>query len=433
MRRWNLSHYAINSCVAAALLAGCGGSGAMPQSSAFDAHGDRSNYKVVYRFGPRPDGSNPKGRLLDVGGTLYGTTEYGGLYKCGSIPTDYYSCGTVFSITTGGTEKVLHRFAAQPDGDSPDAGLIDVGGTLYGTTRNGGSFYTGSVYTCGYETYFVYLGCGTVFSITPGGTEKVLHSFEASADDGAEPEAPLIEVRGTFYGTTDGGGAHRCGLYTGGCGTVFSITPGGTEKVLHSFNGRDGRLPVAGLIEAKGTLYGTTSGGGAYHCPVNYHDQRCGTVFSITRGGRAKVLHSFNGTDGKFPAADLLEVRGTFYGTTEEGGAYDFGTVFSITPGGTEKVLHSFNKTDGAYPVASLIEVKGTLYGTTRGGGMNGSGTVFSVTPDGTEQVVHSFGSGSDGVSPQASLIDVNGTLYGTTFLGGGGAFGLGTVFALKP
>ena len=64
---------------------------------------------------------------------------------------------------------------------------------------------------------------------------------------------------------------------------------------------------------------------------------------------------------------------------------------------------------------------------------MNGSGTVFSVTPDGTEQVLHSFGSGSDGVSPHASLIDVNGTLYGTTFLGGGGAFGLGTVFALKP
>jgi uncharacterized repeat protein (TIGR03803 family) len=96
-------------------------------------------------------------------------------------------------------------------------------------------------------------------------------------------------------------------------------------------------------------------------------------------------------------------------------------------------VLHSFNKADGAYPVASLIEVKGTLYGTTSGGGVNGSGTVFSVTPDGTEHVLHSFGSGSDGGSPLASLVDVNGTLYGTTFLGGGGAFGLGTVFALKP
>jgi uncharacterized repeat protein (TIGR03803 family) len=405
----------------------------MPQIRAFAPHGDRSNYKVVYRFGAAPDGSNPKGRLLDVRGTLYGTTEEGGSHMCGSIPTDYYSCGTVFSITTGGTEKVLHSFGAQPDGNSPDAGLIEVGGTLYGTTRNGGSFYTGSVYTCGYETYHVYLGCGTVFSIMPGGTEKVLHSFKASADDGAEPEAPLIEVRGTFYGTTDGGGAHRCGLYTDGCGTVFSITPGGTEKVLHSFNKTDGAYPVASLIEVKGTLYGTTSGGGARHCPVFYHGQRCGTVFSITRDGSAKVLHSFNGTDGKFPAADLLEVIGKFYGTTEEGGAHNFGTVFSITPGGTEQVVHSFNKADGAYPVASLIEVKGTLYGTTSGGGVNGSGTVFSVTPDGTEQVLHSFGSGSDGGSPLASLVDVNGTLYGTTFLGGGGAFGLGTVFALKP
>lgn len=243
MRKVRVSRGALNVWIAAALLAGCGGSqppfgapGMMPQIRAFAPHGDRSNYKVVYRFGAAPDGSNPKGRLLDVRGTLYGTTEEGGSHMCGSIPTDYYSCGTVFSITTGGTEKVLHSFGAQPDGNSPDAGLIEVGGTLYGTTRNGGSFYTGSVYTCGYETYHVYLGCGTIFSIMPGGSEKVLHSFKASADDGAEPEAPLIEVRGTFYGTTDGGGAHRCGLYTDGCGTVFSITPGGTEKVLHSFN-----------------------------------------------------------------------------------------------------------------------------------------------------------------------------------------------------
>jgi uncharacterized repeat protein (TIGR03803 family) len=49
-----------------------------------------------------------------------------------------------------------------------------------------------------------------------------------------------------------------------------------TETVLHSFGSQagDGEFPVAGLIlDKKGNLYGTTSGGGAY-------DE--GTVFKLT-------------------------------------------------------------------------------------------------------------------------------------------------------
>jgi len=37
-----------------------------------------------------------------------------------------------------------------------------------------------------------------------------------------------------------------------------------TETVLHSFNGRDGGIPVAGMIfDATGNLYGTATVGGA--------------------------------------------------------------------------------------------------------------------------------------------------------------------------
>jgi len=59
------------------------------------------------------------------------------------------------------------------------------------------------------------------------------------------------------------------------------------------------------------------------------------------------------------------------YGTTEFGGTYDNGTVFSVNPNtGAETVLHSFGSgADGEYPIASLIDVKGTLYGTTEEGG----------------------------------------------------------------
>ncbi len=110
-----------------------------------------------------------------------------------------------------------------------------------------------------------------------------------------------------------------------------------------------------------------------------------GTVFSIGRHGHEQVLHSFGSTarDGAIPAAGLVNLNGTLYGTTDSGGAHRSGTVFSITRDGVETVLYSFGTVpgDGAYPLAGLTAVGATLYGTTSSGGANGRGTVFSITP----------------------------------------------------
>jgi uncharacterized repeat protein (TIGR03803 family) len=307
-----------------------------------------------------------------------------------------------------------------------------VSGTLYGTTQFGGT----------YDCHKITCGAGTVFSITTDGTEKVLHSF-GERNDGSVPRAALINVDGKLYGTTSSGG-------TNGDGTVFSLTPSGDEKVLHNFGeGSDGQVPTAGLVDVDGTLYGTTSGGGAYSCYVSGGYLPCGTVFSITTGGKERVLHSFGkGTDGMTPAASLINVKGTLYGTTYAGGAdHGAGTVFSITPDGTEKVLHSFGEgTDGIGPAAGLIDLSGTLYGTTTIGGTYDSeiykggtygrdiyegGTVFSVTRSGKEKVLHSFGKGKDGDDPQAGLIKLMGRLYGTA--SSGGLHGYGGVFLLTP
>jgi uncharacterized repeat protein (TIGR03803 family) len=151
-----------------------------------------------------------------------------------------------------------------------------------------------------------------------------------------------------------------------------------------------------------------------------------------------RVLHSFTGADGADPQASLLDVAGTLYGTTYDGGAYGGGTVFSITTTGKERVLHSFGHgRDGAYPLASLIEANGTLYGTTFYGGASRHGTVFSLSTDGEESVLHSFGSTyTDGSLPASNLIDVDGTFYGTTVDGGGLHaclnFGCGTVYSIS-
>jgi len=169
---------------------------------------------VLYKFAGRPaDGGYPQGDLIDVNGTLYGTTAFGGSSSgCGSIIT----CGTVFSVTTAGKEKVLYSFTGGSDGATPLAGLINVNGTLYGTTAFGG----GSVFCDGG------IGCGTIFSVTTTGAEQVLHTFAGGSADGANPLADLIDVKGTLYGTTECGGP-KCGQSGSlhGCGTVFALTP----------------------------------------------------------------------------------------------------------------------------------------------------------------------------------------------------------------
>jgi uncharacterized repeat protein (TIGR03803 family) len=380
-------------------------------NSALDRGAGSQGYEVLHSFGGNNDGEYPTASLITAGDTFYGVTVNGGSHDW----------GTVFNIGTDGTENVLHSFHEKIRGRTPYGGLIDVSGTLYGTTAYGGRF-----------------DYGTFFSITPGGTEKVLHSF-GEQPDGGEPGAELIDVGGTLYGTTEVGGKNGCVGTDDGCGTVFRITTDGKEKVLYSFGkGSDGKFPATGLTDVGGTLYGTTGYGGEYGD---------GTVFSVTLDGKEKVLHSFRDTpDGAYPYATLLDVKGVLYGTTESGGGKNFcagtdggcGTVYRITRGGAEKVLHSFNGTDGRAPVGSLIDVSGTLYGVTVDGGANscvrynsGCGTVFSITTDGKEKVLHNFRRGIGGSGPGGGLTFKSGRLFGTT--DGGGAYGDGAVFSLTP
>ena len=128
-----------------------------------------------------------------------------------------------------------------------------------------------------------------------------------------------------------------------------------------------------------------------------------GTFFRVTLSGKEKTLHSFGSKhDRAGPSGSLVEVNGTFYGTTYYGGKISMGAVFELTPSGDEKVIHSFaGAPDGAFPLAGLVDVGGALYGTTWGGGTNASkyqgwGTVYRITTSGEETVIHSFGASGD-------------------------------------
>src|SRR5262249_53884680 len=58
-----------------------------------------------------------------------------------------------------------------------------------------------------------------------------------------------------------------------------------------------------------------------------------------------------------------------------------------------------------------LINVAGTFYGTTRAGGGSNDGTFYSLSTAGKDKILYRFHDGSDAEAPQAALLDVSGTL----------------------
>jgi uncharacterized repeat protein (TIGR03803 family) len=249
------------------------------------------------------------------------------------------------------------------------------------------------------------------------------HVFSFDGRNGKTPVANLTYSGGMLFGTTYGGGAMNGG-------TAFETTTGGTQHVLHSFKGgSDGVLPEAPLLPIGNALYGTTVNGGG---PGDE-----GTVFTVTANGAERVLYRFKGRkDGANPYAGLAELNGTLYGTTAAGGRHSEGTVFKISRSGTESLIYSFGATshDGQTPIARLTPRNGALYGTTYYGGTGcssaGCGTVFKVTTSGDETVVYKFKGGTDGAAPSGALINVAGALYGTTRHGGQN--NAGTVFKIS-
>lgn len=370
---------------------------------------------VVYRFKSPADAVAPEGDLIDVNGTLFGTSYFGGGTRCNRG----YGCGAVFSVTPSGVEMLVDGLRrGGKTGSGPEyvwGGLAQIGNYLYGTSLFGGGTGCGGT------------GCGTVFRARLSGGGKAIYAFRGGSD-GAQPWAGPINVDGTLYGTTQLGGGGGGSYCTGGCGVVFKITPNGTETVLHAFQGgSDGAEPVGGLIDVGGVLYGLTTYGGT---------PGAGTVYSITPAGVETVLYAFGGSTGDagFPLDGLAELGGVLYGTTVLAAAHGGGAVFKVTTAGVETVLYSFTGgSDGGQPTARLASLGGKLYGTTTIGGSGndeGVGTVFSVTPTGEFKVVYTFLGEPDGSLPWGGLLNVGGTLYGTTAEGG---TGYGTVYSVKP
>jgi uncharacterized repeat protein (TIGR03803 family) len=304
------------------------------------------NLTVIYSFTGNSDGASPfAGLVMDGSGNLYGANRFGG--------DD--SSGVIFKVnpSSPGTIAVLHTFTGLSDGGYPYGTLILSGGNLYGTTLSGGT------------------GSGVVFEMDLSGNETVLYNFSGGSN-GANPYAGVVmDASHNLYGTTAYGGL-------GNHGVVYELnTTTHQYTVLYSFQGgADGQTPAGSLVlDASGNLFGTTWAYGSGN----------GTVFKVVPGTSSEtVLHTFTGAaDGANPYAGLvMDASGTLYGTTQFGGAYLSGTVFKITASGALTVLYNFlDGSDGGGPSAPvLVDSLGNLFGTTTYGGVYGSGTVYKLT-----------------------------------------------------
>ncbi len=254
----------------------------------------------------------------------------------------------------------------------PQGLILDAIGDLFGEATAGGNIPGQN--------------SGYVFEVAKGSNAvDVLASFDLPAGSGSGG-ALLMDTAGDLFGTTSGD------TVSSFPGIVFELPHGASAfTTVAQFGGPGGGFSGNGdlIMDDAGNIFGTTSSGGA---------SNDGTIFEVVKGsGTVTVLASFDGTNGKRPMAGLVrDAAGNLFGTTSQGGDSDDGTLFELAASSsTITTLVSFDAANGARPLAPLvIDANGNLFGTTStGGNAAGDGTVFAFG----NLTVHPGGGGGGG------------------------------------
>src|SRR5271155_1615480 len=357
------------------------------------------------------------------------------------------------------TFSTLYTFSGS-SGSSPSGKLtLDAQGNLYGTTNNPGG--SGP-------------GYGTVFELTPNnGTwaEAVLYSFSGKADGNHPNGGLLLDASGNLYGTTMFGGSSKC---NSGCGVVFKLSPGQsgwTQTVIHSFQGKDGSMPSAGLVVgASGNLYGATLEGGA---TTKCQGAGCGVVFELSPNAGKWTFRDLidlgNITMNTVTAPLTLDAQGDIYEATDTGvfrlslvnGKWTHtilrrftptkdpmestmfnpngalygtcglqGAIYELIPGIPKWTYTVLYKTEFEPASGVITDAAGNLYGTATGG-PSSYGMIYSLAAN-TWAFTDLYDFPSTNPNPYGDLVmDGSGNLYGVT--SGDGSTTFGSVWELTP
>ena len=220
----------------------------------------------------------------------------------GSTTNEGLGYGTLFRLTLDGTATTLHVFTGGPSGlEGPGALLKASNGSLYGTTRLGGTYNT-----------------GTLFQLRPDGSFSVLYSFSGQipgGDDITPWGRPLIEGKdGNLYGSGEEG--------------IYRMTPDGEFRLLHSVansypgwagSDRYGWLHLGRLAQGHdGNLYGavyTGARGDGALFRLNLQRSRCANALDLVwqdyNGGTLYLLGALKSETPALLAAFLFSSQGT--------------------------------------------------------------------------------------------------------------------------
>jgi uncharacterized repeat protein (TIGR03803 family) len=329
---------------------------------------------TLYSFTGGADGKRPEAGLTYLAGALYGTTYYGGTS----------GDGTIFKLDPAtGAETALYSFNTSNNGPgNPSALLSARGHALFGSVDNVDINY--DEYSYAFFKFDVansqlisidaitgpsmlplsdvppnitltraglyandMNGTGGILKLSPKNGSIINNYQFINQNDGQLPSSPLIEKDGLLYGTTIFGGPEDYGVF-------FKLNPTtGAITVIHDFGpAPDGYYPIGPIAYAHGTFYGATSAGNVVYAlnpstgaetiystseTISSVAYKSGNLF-LTGSASIDKLNLQTGTvtaqyklDG-MPAPGLVEVGGSFYGTTENGGSHGAGSVFKLTP-----------------------------------------------------------------------------------------------------
>jgi len=405
----------------------------------FDPTNLEFNYLAKFG-GKEKDPMQPIGSLAEVNGTLFGLTQNGPSNSWsegrsrGSIYKLTINGVTPQSVEDGTSYENVRRFGSNETGNEGNGGLVKVGNLFYGTSKHGG-LYTN----------------GTIFSFNPeNDTYTVLYNFGEEGISGIEPaDTRLLHIDGKLYGVTERGAvttnknlrgviysfdlqtkAYQV-LYTSGdnpatgidgfmadlikdpnsnkvYGTIrndnnkgsifsFDFSIPNSFQIEYEFKDVDGGRPRGSIVMKNGVLYGATNGNVSYP-PPNYEETLDkGILFSYDPGTQTfSSLHAFNpdaSLKQPYPAAfgrgitPIVGKDGNLYFTTEKGGDFDAGTLskydFTTSSVSVLKSFQSSSLSEGVSPVPGIMQGSdGLIYGMTeKGGGPDDFGTIFSHDP----------------------------------------------------
>jgi uncharacterized repeat protein (TIGR03803 family) len=151
--------------------------------------------KVLYSFGPAPDGTQPGWGPVPYGGNYYGVTIGGGANTCYNG-----GCGTVFKVTPSGQETVLYNFTGGSDGLNPYELVGDSQGNMFGLSKTQDNT------------------TAAIFEINSAGDFSIAYNGSYVSQIGFI----VIGTDGSLYASSSGGDVSACG--SNGCGQILRLT-----------------------------------------------------------------------------------------------------------------------------------------------------------------------------------------------------------------